>query len=29
MLFDVTFINGLTVVTTAATTPGDYTVCYQ
>lgn len=29
LLYDVGFGNGLTIVTTAATTPGDYTVVYS
>jgi len=29
LLYDVTYTTGLTIVTTAATTPGDYTVCYR
>jgi hypothetical protein len=28
LLYDVTFTNGLNIVT-AGTTPGDYTICYQ
>lgn len=28
MLYDVGFANGLTIVTTAATTPGDYTISW-